>query len=1197
MSAICGRLVVQGANMIEIPFRFAAALSLLSGGRMWVEALLLPENGIVVNGSRQGKHLLAEAVRRQLKSFSPEEIYRRHIASSPRVDSIEIKVGLAKPTLAWREPFPLRLEYLRWRHGDEASIAYCPALETTILARNDAELSEMLEAELRLAVDRRHLSLPAMVDYARFESLAVARCRTNIKVASERERKLAQEASLDKEKSTLDQVAQRLDPRSLPKTYERDDLVKLVTEALFGRPARSILLVGPSGVGKSAIFQEVARQFATHIPANHPSKSGRLAPSKRQTADTSGVPLWQAPFWTTSGSQIIAGALGFGMWQQRCQKLIREATQSKAIVHLGNLFELCEVGKGGGDTLGLAGFLRPSLQRGQWLAVVECTPEQLARIERSDPQQLEAFRRIEVKEPSADLTQSILLGVAAEERGAAAPTVEALTKVDELHRRFATYSAAPGRQVRFLRNLIADRKQRRIEWLKVNRGSQTDSSPPDGTMNDPVSAAVTAEDVYDGFGRETGLPRWMIDPAVPLDLDAAHQWFSRRVVGQSQPIRLLVDLIAVIKAGLQRGGKPIASLLFIGPTGVGKTETSKALAEFLYRDPQRLIRIDMSEFSDPWGASRLVGGPFGTEGLLTQKLRDQPFSVVLLDEFEKAHPAVFDLLLQALGEGRLTDGAGRVADFSSAVVIMTSNLGAESMQRASVGFGGETNAATIENHFLREVQRFVRPEFFNRIDRVVPFAPLARDAIERIARREIDKVLERDGIRRRNVRVSIDEEVVAALARDGYDPRYGARPLRRVIEHKLVAPLSAHLNEHDAARSLTCQVSANEEGFAFGTRVEAEPPPLRGIVEKRPHILTQAVDATVVRRLASRLDRSTLVLRMQNELAMVEQNIRQARAEAKRKALEKTLTETQAMAAQMAWAGYTELDAKAAALRDQLKEIATLVGEAQLLEDAMLLPLCRGELATDQQAQDHSGKLAALSKQLGRKLREYYASTISGEGLVTLIIYSTEFDWLRQLANAYGGVIESIMQASEAPRDELRWFFLTPHREPLSTATESSASIQSKLNEGGWPVWSYLTRTIDERVVKVFKVFRIEKERQWEHPPPEAYGVALTIHHRDVAIQLANEVGNHSRFGEPHFAPARVDIHMHSLITYSPADDILREGKLGECRLRRVYNFPREFAQDLIIGENVPLKRTGLSDTILSASAKDLERQIWGQLE
>src|SRR5262249_31585845 len=145
---------------------------------------------------------------------------------------------------------------------------------------------------------------------------------------------------------------------------------------------------------------------------------------------------------------------------------------------------------------------------------------------------------------------------------------------------------------------------------------------------------------------------------------------------------------------------------------------------------------------------------------------------------------------------------------SSAVVIMTSNLGAESMQRASVGFGGEASAATIESHFLREVQRFVRPEFFNRIDRVVSFAPLSRDAIEGIARREIDKVLQREGIRRRDVRVTIDDQVVADLALNGYDPRYGARPLRRVIEHKLVAPLSAHLNDHDAARSLTCKVSA-----------------------------------------------------------------------------------------------------------------------------------------------------------------------------------------------------------------------------------------------------------------------------------------------------------------------------------------------------------------------------------------------------
>ncbi len=233
--------------------------------------------------------------------------------------------------------------------------------------------------------------------------------------------------------------------------------------------------------------------------------------------------------------------------------------------------------------------------------------------------------------------------------------------IDRLHRRYATYSAYPGRPLRFLRNLMGDAG---------------------------AAAPVGMSEVAAAFARETGLPDFLIRPEAVLDLDAVREWFRERLIGQDHAIELVLDVLAAVKAELARPGRPLASLLLIGPTGVGKTEMAKCLAELLYGGRQRMIRLDMSEYADPWAVQRLFGGGGreGGAGVLTSQVREQPFSVLLLDELEKAHHSVLDLLLQVLGEGRLTDGMGQVADFTNSVILMTSNLGAESFGRPAAGF-------------------------------------------------------------------------------------------------------------------------------------------------------------------------------------------------------------------------------------------------------------------------------------------------------------------------------------------------------------------------------------------------------------------------------------------------------------------------------------------------------------------------------
>ena len=222
-----------------------------------------------------------------------------------------------------------------------------------------------------------------------------------------------------------------------------------------------------------------------------------------------------------------------------------------------------------------------------------------------------------------------------------------------------------------------------------------------------------------------------------------------------------------------------------------------------------MVRFDMSEYSHPAAIERLIGGAYSAQGLLTQKVRDQPFTVLLLDEFEKAHPQFLDILLQVLGEGRLTDGVGRVTDFTNSVVIKTSNLGVESYRRRAIGFAGDQAATeAAASHFEREVTSFLRPEMVNRLDRIVPFAPLDRATIAAIARREVDQLLAREGLRFRGVELTLDDAVVERLAAEAFDPRYGARPLKRAIERQPTPPLAAGLNRYASDLKLRCRVGA-----------------------------------------------------------------------------------------------------------------------------------------------------------------------------------------------------------------------------------------------------------------------------------------------------------------------------------------------------------------------------------------------------
>jgi ATP-dependent Clp protease ATP-binding subunit ClpC len=300
---------------------------------------------------------------------------------------------------------------------------------------------------------------------------------------------------------------------------------------------------------------------------------------------------------------------------------------------------------------------------------------------------------------------------------------------------------------------------------------------------------VDGETVTRAFVQRTGYPRELIDPSVSLQPERVLERLRERVVGQDEATLLLRDLVVTLKSGLCDPSRPLGAYLLMGPTGVGKTESALSLCAYLFGDEHRLTRFDMAEYAAPHSAARLVSAGSGQGGSLTARVREQPFGVVLLDEIEKAHAGVHDLLLQLLGEGRLSDSAGRTVSFRNTVVLLTSNLGAESSGR-SLGFGDAAVGARA--HYLAAASQFFRPELVNRLDHVVAYHPLSRAHIRQIAGRVLDAALGREGLVQRGVKVTYGDEVVDRLAEVGFDERYGARPLKRAVEQYVVASI-AHL--------------------------------------------------------------------------------------------------------------------------------------------------------------------------------------------------------------------------------------------------------------------------------------------------------------------------------------------------------------------------------------------------------------------
>jgi ATP-dependent Clp protease ATP-binding subunit ClpC len=371
-----------------------------------------------------------------------------------------------------------------------------------------------------------------------------------------------------------------------------------------------------------------------------------------------------------------------------------------------------------------------------------------------------AFHVIRVPEVAANAMPELLLTYQSKQREAGRIDPQGMKRLVRHLDAFERGTCFPGKGYRF------------VDWLGQEGGAAK-------------ARTLHPRDVSEAYARYSGLPVALISDEDPVRTEQIAETLARRVVGQDDACAVAGRVVARFKAGLNDPEKPIGSLFFVGPTGVGKTELAKQIARYMFGSEDRLVRFDLSEYMAPGSAERLMEVGPGRHSL-AEALRARPLSLVLLDEIEKAHADVFDLLLGILGEGRLTDSLGRLVDLRMALIVMTSNLGAQ--ERAPMGFDGAPHG-----DFERSVRRFFRPELFARLDHVVPFGRLSEADVERIVDLLVARLAERTGLVRRRLSLSIDGPARRRLATLGYVPEQGARPLLRVIEEQVITPVAVRM--------------------------------------------------------------------------------------------------------------------------------------------------------------------------------------------------------------------------------------------------------------------------------------------------------------------------------------------------------------------------------------------------------------------
>ncbi len=507
---------------------------------------------------------------------------------------------------------------------------------------------------------------------------------------------------------------------------------------------RSLLVSGEQLVGKTSFLRLLARRVA-------------------------------AEGWTVfaaSGADLMAGQQWFGQLEGRIRQVVDEITVEKKLIwYIPDLLQLARSGTHQGQSASILDQVLPAIVSGRLVAWTETTPSAAARLLQMRPALRHILELIRLEPQSEQATLSLagsLLGSLSQETGISIERDCADLSVS-CARQYLSPVGFPGSALLLIKLTVA----------RAETGQ----------------ARIEPHDLLTTLSQLTGLPLSILDSRERIDLGSVRKFFASRVIGQDEAVASIVARIAMLKAGLSDPARPIGVFLFAGPTGTGKTELAKTAAEYLFGSVNRLIRLDMSEFQAPESNLAILGGGgYGEPESLISRVRKQPFSVVLLDEFEKAHPRIWDLFLQVFDEGRLTDTLGQVADFRHCLIILTTNLGVTARVGSGFGFASSPDVFTGED-VMRAIAQTYRPEFQNRLDQVIVFRPLTRALMRVILTKELKRILERRGLRDRDWAIEWEASALEFLLEKGFSPEMGARPLKRAIDQYVIAPLAETIVE------------------------------------------------------------------------------------------------------------------------------------------------------------------------------------------------------------------------------------------------------------------------------------------------------------------------------------------------------------------------------------------------------------------
>ena len=624
--------------------------------------------------------------------------------------------------------------------------------------------------------------------------------------------------------------------------------IERVIQILARRNKNNPALIGEPGVGKTAIVEGLAQRIIEgDVPA----------------------PLLDKRVLQLDVGSLVAGTMYRGQFEERLKRVIDELKASGAILFIDEVHMLVGAGAAG-SSVDAANILKPALSRGELQVIGATTLDEYRKHIESDAALERRFQPIVVNEPSVEETIEILRGIrgAYEEHHRLTISDEALEAAARLSSRYVTERFLPDKAIDLIdesssrvrmykspaaqttRELMTQlREVRQNHSLAVEDGRNEDAEDlveRENSLETQLerlrsgwdrsnSPVVMADDIAEVVSMWTGVPLMQMAQEESARLLEMEGELRKAIIGQNEAIEFISKAVRRARAGLKDPRRPVGSFMFLGPTGVGKTELTKALARFIFGSEDALIQLDMSEFMERHTVSRLVGAPPGyvgyeEAGQLTEAIRRRPYSIVVFDEIEKAHPEAHNMLLQIMEEGHLSDAKGRKVDFRNAIIIMTSNVGADMIKRqTSLGFGLPVDSALEEQSSYDEMRkklmdalrRVFRPEFINRLDNVIVFRALTKEHIKRIVTLEIDKVAER----------LVDHEIVLTatpaaldqLADEGYDPEMGARPLRRVIQQKVEDRLSDALLAGDFVDGDTILVDLGENNEIVLRREEKSP--------------------------------------------------------------------------------------------------------------------------------------------------------------------------------------------------------------------------------------------------------------------------------------------------------------------------------------------------------------------------------------